>query len=175
MRLPRPSHDNRPRYLSSVAILAVAVVFIGKGVVEGLSADGPAGRLHARASALCVATMPEIKRLDAEQRAVRAAHAAGTVNSAALSARYQADLLAGAELERRVADQIAALPGARSDAMLTRILAFMRSVTSLTQAEALAAAHGNQTAVQADAALRNRLSDANAPLAGVCADVRLAA
>ena len=58
--------------------------------------------------------MPEIKRLDAEQRAVRAALLAGAVTSAARSARYQADLLAAAALERRVADQIAALPGARS-------------------------------------------------------------
>ena len=44
MRLPRPSHNNRPRYLSSAAILAVAVVFVGKGVVEALSAHGSAGR-----------------------------------------------------------------------------------------------------------------------------------
>ena len=126
-------------------------------------------------SALCVAAMPEIKRLDAEQRAVRAALVAGVVTRAALSARYQADLLAGAALERRLAAQIAALPGARSDATVNRILAFMRSVTGLTQAEALAAARGERAAVQADAARLNRLSDANARLAGVCADVRLAA
>jgi hypothetical protein len=164
----------RPLSGSSTASWSVAagliLAFVALIVATGASASSsaPATSVQRRAQTLCLAAVPTVARLDADEQRAVADWLAGKLSGRALGVRIRTEVLTLSMVDNRLAAEIAAIPGEQSDAVTKRLVVGMQRLANVGHAYELAIGRNDGTAVNADAKQADALGYANNRLVPGC-------